>query len=400
MRLIGVLAATLAAHSVYAHTLSESISSWQITGSHVRLQFIVPDLEAKRLSETGKEVPSAELIGAYLRDHVGASADGKLCARVQGPRALSSTPGFSRYEFEFSCDSAKDLKIRSSAFYALVPSHTDFARIQDSEGNFFEELLTSDKQEAEVARASARSPLQNAGLLKFIQLGMMHIFTGVDHMSFMLGLVLISRRVRDLLYVVTGFTIGHSLTLGLAVTGILRPDAQYIDALVALTIALIGAENIGDSTHHPLPVALGLGGLLFVMAGAKALGAAISLPMTLLIGGGIFAASYLLLTGRMRDAGRIRLLVTLVFGLIHGFGFASNLLEMRLPSNRLAELLVGFNVGVEIGQVTVVLGAVLVARLFVRMHLSMPRPLFTDLAASFLVGEGLYWFLGRTVLPG
>jgi hypothetical protein len=76
------------------------------------------------------------------------------------------------------------------------------------------------------------------------------------------------------------------------------------------------------------------------------------------------------------------------------------LLEMRLPSNRLAELLVGFNVGVEIGQVTVVLGAVLVARLFVRMHLSMPRPLFTDLAASFLVGEGLYWFLGRTVLPG
>jgi HupE / UreJ protein len=226
---------------------------------------------------------------------------------------------------------------------------------------------------------------------------MMHIFTGIDHMSFMLGLVLISRRVRDLLFVVTGFTIGHSLTLGLAVTGILRPDAQYIDALVALTIALIGAENIGDSTHHPLPVALGLGGLLLVMAVFKALGAAISLPMTLLIGGAIFSACYLLLTGQMRDAGRVRLLVTLVFGLIHGFGFASNLLEMRLPANRLAELLVGFNVGVEIGQVTVVLGAVLLARWFVRMRLSMPRPLFTDLAASFLVGEGLFWFLGRTV---
>ena len=313
---------------------------------------------------------------------------------------MASVPGFSNIEFEFACSDNLNIKIHSSAFYEFVPSHVDFARIQDDAGHFYEELLTHDRQEVAITGADAGSPLRNAGLLEFVRLGMMHIFTGIDHMSFMLGLVLISRRVRDLLFVVTGFTIGHSLTLGLAVTGILRPDAQYIDALVALTIALIGAENIGDSTRHPLPVALGLGCLLFMMAAAKALGAGISLPMTLLIGGGIFSAFYLLLTGQMRDAGRVRLLVTLVFGLIHGFGFASNLLEMRLPANRLAELLVGFNAGVEIGQVTVVLGAVLLARLFVRLHLAMPRPLFTDLAASFLVGEGLYWFLGRTVALG
>ncbi len=397
LAVFGILSAVAAAQGVRAHTLSESISSWQINGSHIRLQFIVPDLEAKRLSRTGKDVPAAEVVGTYLREHVGASADGKTCTLAHEPRALASTPGFSRYEFAFDCATAKGLEVRSSAFFELVPSHTDFARIQDDAGNFLEAILTADKQTAEVAGASGQSPLQNAGLLQFVQLGITHIFTGVDHMSFMLGLVLISRRVRDLLFVVTGFTIGHSLTLGLAVTGILRPDAQYIDALVALTIALIGAENIGDSTHHPLPVALGLGGLLFVMAGAKAFGAPISLPTTLLIGGGIFSACYLLLTGRMRDAGRIRLLVTLVFGLIHGFGFAANLLQMRLPANRLTELLVGFNVGVEIGQVTVVLGAVLLTRLLVRMRLSMPRPLLTDLAASFLVGEGLFWFLRRTV---
>jgi HupE / UreJ protein len=384
--------------SAHAHTLSESISSWQINDNGVRLQFIVPDLEAKRLSSTGKDVPSAEAIGTYLSEHVGVSAAGRACDLVHGVRALSSTPGFSRFEFEFACSTGKDLKIRSSAFYEIVPTHTDFARIQDREGNFYEELLTNDKQEAAIADAGARGPLQEAGLPKFVAMGMMHIFTGVDHMSFMLGLVLISRRVRDLLFVVTGFTIGHSLTLALAVTGILRPDARYIDALVALTIALIGAENIGDSTHHPLPVALGLGGLLFIMAAAKGLGVDIGLPMTLLIGGGIFAAGYLLLTGQMRDAGKVRLLVTLVFGLIHGFGFASNLLEMRLPTDRLAELLVGFNLGVEVGQVAVVLGALLVAHAFVRMRLSMPRPLFTDLAASFLVGEGLYWFLGRSVI--
>jgi hypothetical protein len=102
----------------------------------------------------------------------------------------------------------------------------------------------------------------------------------------------------------------------------------------------------------------------------------------------------------MRDAGRVRLIVTLVFGLIHGFGFASNLLAERLPKDRLAELLFGFNLGVELGQVTVVLAALLIARLLVRLRLAMPRPLFTDLAASFLVGEGLFWFVGRSIGAG
>jgi hypothetical protein len=382
-----------------AHTLSESISSWQVSKQDIRLQYTVPDLEAKRLSSDGKELPSAQVIGQYLKDHVGASA-GEIPCELQGPHALSATPGFSRFEFNFHCSSAAAIKIRSSAFFDRVPSHTNFARIEDTSGNFYEELFTKDTGEIPLSDHGGESPLSHAGFSVFIGLGLMHIFTGIDHMSFMLGLVLISRRLRDLLFVVTGFTIGHSLTLALAVTGVLRPDTQYIDALVALTIALIGAENIGDSTHRPLPVALGLLGLLAAMAALKGLGLAITLPVTLLLGGGIFSAFYLMLTGHMRDAGRIRMGVTLIFGLIHGFGFASNLLEMRLPTERLASLLVGFNIGVEIGQVTVVLGAVLLARALVTLRWSIPRPLFTDIAASFLVGEGLCWFVGRTVLAG
>jgi HupE / UreJ protein len=399
-RRLFVLAACLClAAQVQSHTLSESVSTWVVAGQKIRLEFIVPDLEAKRLSPGGAEVPLTQDIGAYLARHVRASAGTQPCS-VTGPRALAARAGFSRVEFEFQCPNGQDLQIESSAFYELVPTHTNFAKIEDASGHFYEELLTSDRRSTTLSAHGAASPLQKAGLPAFIHMGIMHIFTGIDHMSFMLGLVLISRRVRDLLFVVTGFTIGHSLTLALAVTGVLRPDGQYIDSLVALTIALIGAENIGDSTHRPLPVALGLGGLLLGTAALKYLGLDVMLPFTLLIGGGIFTACYLLLTGQMRDAGRIRLWVTLVFGLIHGFGFAANLLEMRLPTDRLAPLLFGFNIGVEIGQVAVVLGALLAARLLVRLRVSMPRPLFTDLAASFLVGEGLYWFVGRTVLAG
>jgi hypothetical protein len=399
--LVLLLMALGAIAPTYAHTLSESLSAWRIDGDTVRLQFTVPDLEAKRVTPSGKDLPSSAQLGHYLADRVGAGAAGQKCPLTDGPRALAASVGYFRYDFVFKCPGANDIRIHSAAFYDLVKSHTDFARIEDSRGSFFEQILTVDHQEVEVAAENAEGGgLENAGLLAYVRMGIMHIFTGIDHMSFMLGLVLISRRVRDLLFVVTGFTLGHSLTLALAVTGVLRPEAQYIDALVALTIALIGAENIGDGTHRPLPVAIGLGGILFVMALGRYFDLGVTLPVLLLVGGGIFSVSYLMLTGQMRDAGRVRLLVTLVFGLIHGFGFASNLLEMKLPANRLAELLVGFNIGVEIGQVTVVLGALLIAWLLVRAKLAMPRPLFADIAAAFLVGEGLCWFVERSVTLG
>lgn len=358
---------------------------------------IVPELEAKRLSKTGIELPPRDEFSRYLGDRLSVLSDHKPCERTAGPTPLSAVPGFLRDELEFTCPDSKNLAIQSSVLFDVVPSHTNFARVQVGDQDFFEQLLTNEHRETEITGGESHGTLRGAGILKFIEMGIMHIFTGIDHMAFMLGLVLISRRVRDLLLVVTGFTLGHSLTLALAVTGVLRPDAQFIDALVALTIVLIGAENVGDSTHRPLPVAIGLGGLLFAMAIAKHLGLGITLPTTLLVGGGMFAAGYLMFAGQLRDASRARLLITLVFGLIHGFGFAANLLEMRLPPERLTELLIGFNIGVEIGQLAVVLGALGVAALLVRMRLSVPRPLFTDIAAAVLVGQGLYWFLGRTL---
>jgi hypothetical protein len=382
----------------FAHTRSETHSAWQIKSNTVHLQFTVPDLEAKRITPDG-DMPSVERLGAYVAEHVGAFSGDQACKMTEGPRQVAAAVGYRRYEFTFECPAAENIKVTSSAWFELVESHTNFAQIQTERGAFIERLITKDQQTLE-ASSSALNPLQNAGFLDFLKMGMMHIFTGVDHMSFMLGLVLISRRIRDLLFVVTGFTIGHSLTLALAVTGILRPHPEFIDALVAFTIAMIGAENLGDSTHKPLIVALGMGGLMFVLAFAQYLGAPVILPALLLIGAGIFGTNYLMLTGHMRDAARVRLVMTLVFGLIHGFGFASDLLQMRLPTGRLAQLLMGFNLGVEVAQVIVVLSAVLLAYLLVKVRLAVPRPVFTDIAASFLVAEGLAWFLSRTVVLG
>jgi HupE / UreJ protein len=388
------LVALLAAGVASAHTKSETHTVWQIIGRTVHLTFTLPIIEANRLAVNGVIPPPNSRVSDYLTAHLAVtSATGRCAAR--GPaQAQAATDQFRRFEMTFECPSADGLTLHSSAFFELVPSHVTFAQIETDKGDFIEQLFTRDAQQV-AASAKAGGELASASFLKYVQLGIMHIFTGVDHMSFLLGLVLISRRVRDLAFVVTGFTLGHSATLALAVTGIIRPHAEFIDALVALTIAVIGAENIAVATHRPGVVALGLGSLLLAMAAAR-LGGMGLLPSTLLFGAALFCCCYLMISGQLQDSGRLRLVVTLVFGLIHGFGFASDLLEMRLPAGRLAELLVGFNLGVEIGQLTLVLVALAAVKLLASVRLSLPRPIVVETLSAGLVGLGMYWFISRS----
>lgn len=392
-RLLALLLATLAwASPAAAHTRSESHSAWMIDGPVVHLNFSVADIEAKRITRDGTR-PTDQAMLAYLAPRLGVTADGIRCRTAAPPRALNAAAGFRRFEFQYVCNSTTKMRLLDSAFFDLVSTHVNFAEVQRPDGDFIEQLITGDDPGLDVGTEG--NGLASAGILRFIEMGVMHIFTGVDHMSFLLGLVLISRRLRDLVSVVTGFTIGHSLTLALAVTGIIRPHAEFIDALVALTIALIGVENVAVASRRPGTVALGAAAPLMLMAVLRLFGIGL-LPPLLLVGAAIFSANYLMISGHLRDAGRIRLVVTLIFGLIHGFGFAAGLLESKLPTEKLAEILVGFNLGVEFGQLTIVLlltGAVMLLR---RVRLTLPRPITVDLVAAGLVAIGTYWFVGRS----
>ena len=384
----------LAAGAVGAHTRSQSHSVWEINGANVDVVMTIPTIEADRLADD-KGPPSDEALKGYLIPKVYAIAGGSRCALIPPVETLSATQGYRKFDFTFKCSTGNDLQIHSGAFFDLVPSHTNFAQVQNaSTGEFTEQLITNEHQTVEVTGGSG-SRLKSARFFEFIRMGTMHIFTGVDHMSFLLGLVLISRRLRDLVFVVTGFTLGHSLTLALAVTGVLRPHAEYIDALVALTIALIGAENIVVQTGRARLIALATGAALVLMAVLRWFGLG-ELPPLLLLGAGLFTANYLAISGRLVDAGRLRMLITLVFGLIHGFGFAADLLELQLPPERLAELLVGFNLGVEAGQLTLVVGATLLVVALRKLKLALPRPIVVDVASAFLVGLGVYWFVSRS----
>jgi hypothetical protein len=150
----------------------------------VHRQFTVPDLEAKRITPDG-DMPPVEQLGSYVADHVGAFSGDQACKTTEGPRPVAAAPGYRRYEFTFECSNADEIKVRSSAFFELVESHTNFAQIQTDQGVFVEQLIVKDQQVLDIG-ANAANPLQNAGFFEFMQMGIMHIFTGVDHMSFML----------------------------------------------------------------------------------------------------------------------------------------------------------------------------------------------------------------------
>jgi len=378
----------------WAHTKSESHTDWRINGNIIYLTFTIPELEAKRLSNQPDVAPSNDEVAVYLADHVAVSTQDVVCESKSPPRAIAALTGFRRFEFVFQCPDAKKISLKSSAFFDIVPSHVTLAQITLDNGQIAEQLITKDHQVLHASEDIDETGLQNASFFDYIRLGVLHILTGPDHISFLIGLVLISRSIRDLLFVVTGFTLGHSITLALAVTGLLRPHAEFIDALIGLTIALIGAENVAVASRRPTIVALGVGAVLIAMALAGTAGLG-GLPPLLLLGAGLFASNYLVISGRLRDSGRLRMVVTLVFGLIHGFGFAADLLEMRLPVGRLAELLVGFNLGVELGQLMIVLMIILFTAFLVRLHLALPRPIVVDITSSLLIAFGTFLLVNR-----
>ena len=398
MRLLSCVSLVLAAlfgqiGSAHAHTRSESHTTWLVDGSSIHLTFSITDTEARRLTPDS-HLPHTPQLMAYLAPRLGASAAGQSCAPAGKPHAVAAVTGYRRIEFYYNCPSSHDIVLRDNAFFELVPTHVNLAQIQTASGDFAEDVLTADAQTIDLSKAQG-GRIEGAGFLTFVSMGLMLIFTGIDHMSFLLGLGLISRRFKDLVFVITGFTIGHSLTLALAVTGIIRPHAEFIDALVALTIALIGIENLSVQIRRPGLFALWIAAGLFAMGGLKLLGIGL-MPFTLLLGAGLFASNYLMVAGHVRDAGRLRLIVTLIFGLIHGFGFAADLLNDAIPPAKLAELLVGFNLGVEIGQLTVVATVVGAVEILRRLRLTLPRPIVVDLCASGLVLEGVYWFVSRS----
>lgn len=396
--LAGLAFAVSIAAPAHAHSRSQSFSTWTIEQDRVRVSFTVEGREVTRLPPLEGDIPTLDgLLIAHLSTRVQVLADGVACPTAFGPRALTAREGYVRVQWHFSRPPGTSVEIVNNAFFEVAPSHVHYARVRTGSDVPREYVFTDSVRRATVtASGAAEHTPSSASFLTYVGLGIEHIFGGLDHVAFLLTLLLLCRRVRDVLFMVTGFTLGHSVTLGLAVLGIVEPNVPIIEALIGFTIALVAIENIAVDTGSSRRVGLVAGGTLIVLGLVAPFGRG-ALPATTWIGLGVFTACHLRLSTTRERAAQLRPLLTVLFGLIHGFGFARVLMEIGLPANRLLPSLFGFNVGVEIGQLGIVAALWLFGSVAARYVPAHRRRLTFDLASASLCALGVFWFIGRSL---
>jgi hydrogenase/urease accessory protein HupE len=185
----------------------------------------------------------------------------------------------------------------------------------------------------------------------YAALGVEHILRGVDHLLFVLGLVLLVRGRREILWTITAFTLGHSVTLALATLGVVNAPTRLVEALIAASIVVVALELTR--------------GRDLVDDAARGLSLLLRRPW----------------------------LVAFTFGLLHGFGFAGALAQIGLPRGEIPLAVLSFNLGIELGQSTFAAAILtLVALLPLRWHAA------SRLAAAYGIGAlGMLWLYERAL---
>lgn len=248
-----------------------------------------------------------------------------------------------------SCELRLNTNIKPSALrihcalFPYDPQHQTFLNVYEEDRLVHQEILTQDHQ-VFVYRPGDRQGWMSV-VKEFIPAGIYHIFTGPDHVLFIVGLLLMGGSLLRLLSIVTAFTIAHSITLSLAALSVVNPSPRLIEPAIALSIIYVGIDNL--------------------MVGK---------------------------TGR-----DVRAWIAFFFGFVHGFGFAGVLREFGLPREALGWSLFSFNFGVEIGQACiVVVVASLLAALRNRNKSLARRILKAGSVCVILVGT--WWFIERVFL--
>jgi len=378
---------------VSAHTRSESYSEWTLSERAVTLRLTIAVTEVTRLPEYGDGLHS---VSSVFLDHVRRNVS---IASASGPceptetRTLRGAPGFVRVELDYDCQGPPQSAVYRVLFDA-APSHVHYARMFRNGELTAEALLTDANDKWSFPTDTAASGGNT--LSAFVRLGMEHIAGGADHIAFLLGMLLIAGSFRGALIAVTGFTLGHSISLAAAVIGAVSADSSLVEAFIGFTVALVATEYFVMHRSDALPVANGMAALALATAvAAVALGNAAAPSLVAHAGMALFAWCYLMLTrhGRFeRNATPILFVVTGIFGLIHGLGFAGFLLDSGALGESLVTPLFGFNLGVELGQLLIVAAALLATRLLAQ-RLPAAAGAFT---AAALCGIGVYWYVLRS----
>lgn len=391
MRGVAACLLLLLSATVQAHTRSQSTSTWHVHEKQLSGVFQVEAVRATQLISAPDQITT---LPAVVEDHVArtisASQKGMTC--ISKTKRLAAPAGVFRVELIFRCPeriAASPVTLSITSFRAQSASHLHFVRVQPDSSRAQEWLLTG---ETHTLQVGGPAPQQPSGFFAFVKLGTVHVLSGLDHIAFLLGLLLMARTPARVLMAVTGFTLGHSLTLAAVVLGKLQPDTAAIESLIGFSVAF-AALDVARS--NGLLSRRGILAICLLIALTPAWMAAHGRGITGWVssfGIGIFTATFLLRTGATNRW--LTVLLASCFGLVHGAGFAGLLIDMKLPPSDMVRPLLGFNIGVELGQL-VVIGLAAASALRLRRLAPSRLPALEAAGLAILTGLGSFWFVSR-----
>lgn len=331
--LVGLGLSAIFAVVPLAHAHQTKLSSSRLTLEGTSATAIL-ELNALDLSMATGSPPSGESGDAFLR-YVNAKVRLGFTGGADCPRA-SKPPRAVRdhvlIELRFHCPpTGGEREYRVTLFHELDPAARHVVTV-DAPQRFA--LLGVGNPR--LALSGAEGSLAET-LWHYLLAGIEHIVIGYDHVAFLLAVIAPGGRFWALFAAITAFTVAHSITLTLAVLGVVAPPMDLVETLIAASVVYAAAENF-----------------------------------------------------LVRDLRR-RWILTFAFGLVHGFGFAAALKEYGVPEHALVASLAAFNAGVEIGQLLILAAALLLWR---TAATAAQRPLVLGVSGVVLA-LGLYWLLER-----
>ncbi len=339
----------LLAQDAWAHKLNTSYANLVVRADTLMLRLRIDDFDMEQLGldANGDGTLFYEEMQAGLPEIVD-FASKHFHVRVND-QVLALTPGgtdinpdnkgnmFAVLYFGAPLKAVPDrLDVHVDFFEAFGDEHKCIAKVLMPGKSLEQAVFAADSAEQSFYAEREKSLWEQA--LAFVWLGIEHIFLGYDHIMFLLALIAVGGRLGSLVKIVTAFTLAHSITLCLAALEIVMLPAKWIEAGIALSIAYVALENFWlQRSEH-------------------------------------------------------RWILTFLFGLVHGFGFANVLRELGLPTEGLVVSLLSFNIGVELGQVAIV--AVLFPAILWLNSQAFKKTVVWGVSAVILL-FGVGWFIER-----
>jgi hydrogenase/urease accessory protein HupE len=350
---LGALCVLAVAAPAHAHPVPFSYLDLRLQADAIHGSLVVHIYDAAhdlniepmdRLLDPALASQQAPALSKMLGSRFTVTADGRPLTMEWAPgvEVLAERQSL-KFSLRFPLAAAPGRLNLAAVMFPYDPQHQTFLNVYDGDA-LTQAILDAGHEKFEYFAGTRQGAF--AVVQRFLPAGINHILIGPDHLLFLVGLLLLGGTIRQLAIIVTAFTIAHSVTLSLAALNLVIPPSRIIEPAIALSIVYVGADNL-----------------------------------------------------LIRDGRDVRAWIAFAFGFIHGFGFANVLREMNLPARALGWSLFSFNLGVEVGQLLVVL-VVATALAALRSRSEQAGRQLAFAGSVVVIAAGAFWFIQRVFFPG